>query len=95
MRVSRDGLGQGGLLCHRCGCAICTAAPGPLVTVTLRLQVGDTVWLADPTSSELVLEAVIAVEEVEAEGLFSPYTNEGTAFAAPLVACHSTWRRLV
>ena len=47
------------------------------------------VWLAAPTSSELVSEAVISVEEVEAEGLFSPYTNEGTAFAAPLVACCS------
>ena len=40
-------------------------------------QVGDVVWLAPPGGSQLVQDIVTAVETVQAEGMFNPYTNEG------------------
>ncbi len=40
-------------------------------------QVGDVMWITVPNSSELVQDTVVAVEEVEAKGLFNPLTDEG------------------
>lgn len=34
-------------------------------------------WLPAPGGSELVQAAVTAVETVQAEGMFNPYTNAG------------------
>ena len=34
-------------------------------------------WLATPGSSELVQETVVAAQEMQAEGLFNVFTNEG------------------
>ena len=35
------------------------------------------VWLALPGSAELVQDTVLAVEAVQAEGLFNAFTTEG------------------
>ena len=40
-------------------------------------QVGDVMWITAPDSAELVQDTVVAVEDVEAEGLFNPLTDEG------------------
>ncbi len=50
------------------------------------LQVGDVLWVTAPGSSALSQDTVVAVEQVEAEGLFNPYTDEGAPFKRASVA---------
>ncbi len=34
-------------------------------------------WITTPDSAELVQDTVVAIEALEAEGLFNPFTNAG------------------
>ena len=48
---------------------------------------GDVIWLAAPGGLSLVKDTVVAVEAVQAEGMFNPYTDEG-ASANPHPSCY-------
>jgi hypothetical protein len=43
-----------------------------------NVQVGDVVWVATSGGLSLVTETVLGVERVLAEGMFNPYTDQGT-----------------
>ena len=53
---------------------------------------GDVLWVAAADGHGLVQDTVVAVEAVQAEGMFNPYTNEG-ARPAPFLKLLFVLRR--
>ena len=49
-------------------------------------------WITTPDSAELAQDTVVAIEALEAEGLFNPFTDEG-AFRTlwPLSSARMAW----
>ena len=65
---------------------------GSIQTAEACLQVGDVLWVAAADGHGLVQDTVVAVEAVQAEGMFNPYTNEG-ARPAPFLKLLFVLRR--